>query len=86
MALATTVFVFAAPVIVCVVTLPPSVMVWYFVLVETGSVVLMVDVTSLDLVRYEVCCSPRTVEVFETVLKLVIVTAGSVAVDKEVGV
>jgi hypothetical protein len=47
-ALLTTILVFAAPVTVSTTTPAPSVTVWYFVLVETGNVVLIVDVTSED--------------------------------------
>jgi hypothetical protein len=79
-----TVFVLGAPVRVSVFTPPPNVAVSNFVLVETGSVVVVLEVTSLDLVTYTVSCAARMVEVFEAVLRELMVTAGAVTVERTV--
>ena len=81
---ATTVLVLGAPVTVSVFTPPPRVTVSNLVLVETGSVIVVLEVTSLDWVTTMVSCAARIVEVFEAVLRELTMTAGSVTVESTV--
>jgi hypothetical protein len=75
------VFVPGWPVTVTVATPPPCVMVENFVDVLASKVVLIVEVTSDDLVMYTVCCSAATVCVVVFVLKRLTVAASALTVD-----
>ena len=80
----TTVVVPGSAVTVVVVTPWPCVIVLNFVDVLTGNVVLIVLVTSEDLVMYTVCWAATMVCVVVLVSKLLIVTASAVTVESEV--
>jgi hypothetical protein len=77
----TTVLVPGSPVTVIVATPPPCVIVVNFVDVLASKVVLIVEVTSDDLVMYTVSCSAAMVCVVVFVLKLLTVAASAVTVD-----